>query len=143
MEYNIGIALILFISGVFYFVINKIMMHKYSNLTNIKLSQSYIHSLISPHIPKIDDDLPFFAGQVNNDDDRDSIKVIIIDNSAYWIKDNTFYTASVDDTGMVDKDTTRVVDTMTMDAVELDKMLFIMDRLREGLTNDSGGSGQS
>lgn len=142
MDYNIGIALILFISGISYFVINKIMMNKYNNLKNVKLSQSYIHSLISPYIPKIDDDLPFFAGQVNNDDDRDSIKVIIIDNSAYWIKDNTFYTAFVDDSGMVDKDTTRVVDTMTMDTVELDKMLFIMDRLREGLTNDSGSSGQ-
>lgn len=142
MDYNIGIALILFISGISYFVINKIMMNKYNNLKNVKLSQSYIHSLISPYIPKIDDDLPLFAGQVNNDDDRDSIKVIIIDNSAYWIKDNTFYTAFVDDSGMVDKDTTRIVDTMTMDAVELDKMLFIMDRLREGLTNDSGSSGQ-
>lgn len=142
MEYNIGIVLILFISGISYFVINKIMMHKYNNLNNIKFTQSYIYTLMSQHMPKIDQDLPFFAGQVNNDDDRDSIKVIIIDNSAYWIKDNTFYTAFVDDSGMVDKDTTRVVDTMTMDAVELDKMLFIMDRLREGLTNDSGGSGQ-
>lgn len=142
MEYNIGIVLILFISGISYFVINKIMMHKYNNLNNIKFTQSYIYTLMSQYMPKIDQDLPFFAGQVNNDDDRDSIKVIIIDNSAYWIKDNTFYTAFVDDSGMVDKDTTRVVDTMTMDAVELDKMLFIMDRLREGLTNDSGGSGQ-
>jgi hypothetical protein len=28
-----------------------------------------------------------------------------------------------------------------MDSVELDKMLFIMDRLREGLDNDSGSTG--
>jgi hypothetical protein len=29
-----------------------------------------------------------------------------------------------------------------MDKVQLDKMLFIMDKLREGLSNDSGDSGE-
>jgi hypothetical protein len=43
--------------------------------------------------------------------------------------------------GYVDKETTRRVDTMGMDKVELDKMLFIMDQLRDGKINDSGSSG--
>jgi hypothetical protein len=29
---------------------------------------------------------------------------------------------------------------MSMSSVELDKMLFIMDKLREGFENDSGGT---
>jgi hypothetical protein len=73
---------------------------------------------------------------------KTNIKVIIIDNSAYWIKDNTFYTAYLSVDGTVDKNTTRTVDTMTMDSVELERMLFIMDKLREGLNNDSGSTGQ-
>jgi hypothetical protein len=64
----------------------------------------------------------------------------MIENSAYWVKDNVFYMADLV-SGEVNPETTRVVDTMGMDSVELDKMLFIMDRLREGLDNDSGGTG--
>ena len=73
---------------------------------------------------------------------ENTIKVLILDGSAYWIKDNNFYTASVDQSGTVDKETTRIVDIMTMTSVELDKMLFIMDKLREGLDNDSGSTGK-
>ena len=59
---------------------------------------------------------------------------------AYWVKDNIFYEASITNSG-VDSATTKVVDTIGMDSVELDKMLFIMDKLREGLDNDSGSTG--
>jgi len=62
-----------------------------------------------------------------------------MDNNAYWIKDNVFYMADMSSDGMVDKDTTRIVDTMAMNKVQLDKMMFIIDRLRED-TYDSGGS---
>jgi hypothetical protein len=68
------------------------------------------------------------------------VKVIIMDDQAYWVKDNVFYTANMLD-GDVNKNTTREVDTMTMSKVQLDKMMFIMDRLREGAFNDSGGTG--
>lgn len=68
------------------------------------------------------------------------VKVIIMDDQAYWVKDNVFYTANMLD-GDVNKNTTREVDTMTMNKVQLDKMMFIMDRLREGAFNDSGGTG--
>ena len=63
-----------------------------------------------------------------------------MDDQAYWVKDNVFYTADMSGE-IVDKETTRVVDTMTMSKVQLDKMVFIMDRLREGNLNDSGGTG--
>jgi hypothetical protein len=43
--------------------------------------------------------------------------------------------------GNVDKETTRVVDTMTMNKVQLDKMIFIIDRLREEAFDDRWGSG--
>jgi len=71
--------------------------------------------------------------------DKTNIKVIIFDNSAYWIKDNIFYKAPLVDQ-LIDKDSAEQVDTIHMDKVQLDKMLFIMDKLREGIDDDSRGS---
>ena len=42
---------------------------------------------------------------------------------------------------LISKDSAIQVDTIHMDKVQLDKMLFIMDRLREGINDDSRGSG--
>jgi hypothetical protein len=49
----------------------------------------------------------------------------------YWIVNNTFYVADIVD-GNVEENTTRLVDTMTMDKVQLDKIMFIVEKLREG-----------
>lgn len=71
--------------------------------------------------------------------DKANIKVIIFDNDAYWIKDNIFYKAPLVDE-LIDKEAAEQVDTIHMDKVQLDKMLFIMDKLREGINDDSRGS---
>ena len=78
--------------------------------------------------------------QSTNHYDRTNVKVIILDNQAYWIKDNIFYKAPLVGQS-IDKDLAEEVDTISMDKVQLDKMLFIMDKLREGITDDSRGSG--
>ena len=41
----------------------------------------------------------------------------------------------------INNDMVQEVDTITMDKVQLEQMLFIMDKLREGIDNDSGSSG--
>jgi hypothetical protein len=106
---------------------------------SIRYSQSHIHNLMSPLLPK---NIKFNnkKTQSMNHYNKHNLRVIMIENSAYWVKDNVFYMADLV-SGEVNPETTRVVDTMGMDSVELDKMLFIMDRLREGLDNDSGGTG--
>ena len=43
--------------------------------------------------------------------------------------------------GFINKETTKLVDTMGMDKVELDRMLFIMDRLKDGDGDDRSSSG--
>jgi len=78
--------------------------------------------------------------QANLHYDKTNIKVIIFDNDAYWIKDNIFYKAPLVDE-LIDKEAAEQVDTIHMDKVQLDKMLFIMDKLREGIGNDSRSSG--
>ena len=72
--------------------------------------------------------------------DKTNVKVIILDNNAYWIKDNIFYRAPLVNR-MIEKESTEQVDTMGMDKVQLDKMLFIMDKLREGMSDDSRSTG--
>jgi hypothetical protein len=77
--------------------------------------------------------------QSKNHHDNTNVKVIILDNQAYWIKNNIFYKAPLVDQ-VIDKDSAEEVDTISMDRVQLDKMLFIMDKLREGKSDDSRGS---
>jgi hypothetical protein len=78
--------------------------------------------------------------QSKNHYDNTNTKVIIFDNDAYWIKHNIFYKAPLVDQ-LINKDAAEQVDTISMDKVQLGKMLFIMDKLREGINDDSRGSG--
>jgi hypothetical protein len=62
---------------------------------------------------------------------KTNVRAIVVDDQIYWIAGNEFYTADVVD-GNVEENTTRLVDTMTMDKVQLNKIMFIVDKLREG-----------
>jgi hypothetical protein len=73
---------------------------------------------------------------------KNNFKVIIVDNQAYWIKDNIFYKAPMVDK-LIDKDSAQQVDTTDMNKVQLEQMLFILDKLREGINDDSRGSGNN
>ena len=105
-----------------------------------RFSQSGLHEIMKPLLP---DDLFIPEPKITQSllyERKTNLRVIIMDGLAYWIKDNKFYEADIN--GMdIDKDSARIVDTMGLDKVQLDKMLFIMDRLREGLPNDSGSAG--
>lgn len=63
--------------------------------------------------------------------DQYTLRAIVVDDNMYWIINNAFYMADIVD-GNIEENTTRLVDTMTMDKVQLDKMMFIVDKLREG-----------
>ena len=140
MEYLLGsfttfILLILF-SILFKDSINKNNINK--NI--IKYSQSHIFMNLKPFLPNMSDIKKIKKTQSLDYEKKTNIKVIILDDYAYWIKQNQFYKALVVDNS-INSDTTTVVDTIGMDSIQLDKMLFIMDKLREGLDNDSGDTG--
>jgi hypothetical protein len=107
--------------------------------TPFRYSQSHIHETISPLIP----DLVYYKKEIirqsSKQEERTNIKVVIFDNKAYFVKDGTFYCAEMHGTE-IDGANATLVDTMGMDKVQLDKMLFIMDQLRDGKKNDSGDS---
>jgi hypothetical protein len=109
--------------------------------TTIRYSQSHIYSLLSPVLDYVPVMRPFKESQSYKYLESLYIKVMIVGNEAYWIKDNALYTASLVG-GEVDKNTTQKVDTMSMDKVQLEKTMFIVEKLREDQRNDSGSSGK-
>ena len=138
MEYLIGSAFTLLCLYVVFKIINIDSIDP--RMPKLRYSQSYIHSIVSPLLPPLSDLKKRLVSQATKHYDSVNVKVIILGNSAFWIKNNVFYTANIDDEG-INKESTRVVDTMNMDKVQLDKMLFILDQLRDGEINDSGSTG--
>jgi hypothetical protein len=137
IEYIVGACL-----GILFMIVNNYRMQKTfkEKPSTFKYSQSHIYEIVRPLLPLFPEKHKNKNTQSYKYEEKFNVKVIIIANNAYWIKDNVFYTAKIDDDG-IDKDSTTVVDIMGMDRVELDKMLFIMDQLRDGESDDSGNSG--
>lgn len=103
-------------------------------------TQSYIHSLVGQKIADIIYPKEFPMTQAREFLSKDEIRVVLSDTHAYWILDNHLYQAEIIG-GKIDDSTKKVVDTMAMSKVELDKMFFIVQKLTEGKNNDSGNSG--
>ena len=140
MEYVVGAVLTLVTIVVANRLITKQLKSEYK--TAVRYSQSHVHSLISQMMFGVNSISPKKSTQSLNYQEQTYIKVVVVDGKAYWIKENTFFTADIID-GVVDKDSTKEVDTMSMNDVELKKMLVIVETLREGESNDSGGTGKS
>jgi hypothetical protein len=105
-----------------------------------RFSQSSLHELIKPLLP---DDLFISDEKITQSflhEQRTNLRVIILDGFAYWIKDNTFFRSQMNGYD-IDRDSAEVVDIMGLNKVQLDKMIFVIDKLREGLPNDSGSAG--
>jgi hypothetical protein len=79
--------------------------------------------------------------QSKNHSKNNTMRVLFVSDKAYWIKDNGFYTADVID-GMVDEESTTMVDIMTMSGVQLKEMSFIVDKLTEGIDDENRYSGK-
>jgi hypothetical protein len=137
MEYFLGSA----ITMIAMFVTTRLVSSASANKKNdsIRYSQSHIHMLVLPLLPEIRQYKKNVITQSSRHEERKNIKVVIFDNKAYFVKDGTFYCAEMHGTE-IDGANATLVDTMGMDKVQLDKMLFIMDQLREGKKNDSGDS---
>lgn len=138
MEYLIGsISTIL----VFLVVARTIRMNqsKTKQITIRARSQAQEYAMIAPYMPIMDllEQKPALVSQATKDNAKNYVRVVYNENKAYWIKDNSFFEADIVD-GQVDGESSKVVDIMGMDKVQLDKMIFIVEMLTEGLTDDLG-----
>lgn len=138
MEYFVGAIITVIAFAVVNLLLNKNKVEDDS--LKITYSQSHVYELMRPFIEMVGPIEENVKRQSTNYLKNVYMRIMIVKDKAYWIKDNAFYVADVVD-GEVTKENARVVDTMNMDKVELDEMLFIVEKLRED-DNDSRGSGQ-
>jgi len=110
-------------------------------LNKHKYRQSYIYEMIKDVIPKQMFDKPKVITQSQKHIQKNMLRVVITEGKAYWILDNVFYTADAIN-GRVDEKTIKPLEVENMSTKELNKMLSILDDLKQEIgPNDSGGAG--
>ena len=107
---------------------------------SIVYSQSSIHLMIKDFLPKTLYERPRQQSQSLKHVEKNTVKVIFIENKAYWVSNNIFYSAEALN-GNVNLDTTKPIDTTDMSKKDIDKMLFILDNLKNGSNDDSSSAG--
>jgi hypothetical protein len=140
MEYVVGAVLTLFIVAVANSLISKRAQDK--KMSVVRYSQSYIYSVVAPMMFGFNGPIPKRSTQANNYQEEAYVKIVVVENKAYFIKNSGFYVANVVE-GDVDKDSTKEVDTMSMNDVELKNIMYIVEVLTGGDRNDSGGTSKS
>ena len=113
---------------------------KTRSFPGIAYTQSSIHLMIKDFIPKTLYEKPRRQSQSLKHVEKNTIKVIFIEDNAYWVSNNIFYCAEAIG-GNVNIDTTRPIDTNNMSKKDIDKMLFILDNLKNGSNDDSSSTG--
>ena len=110
-------------------------------LNKNKYRQSSIYEMVKDVIPKQRFDRPKVITQSQRHIQKNMLRVVITEGSAYWILNNVFYTANAIN-GRVDEETIKPLDIENMPVKELDKMLSILDDLKQGVgPNDSSSTG--
>jgi hypothetical protein len=140
MEYFLGSIVTLLTMFVVSKYANRVVEEHDKKFVGIKYSQSSMFTLVKPFLPTNKELQKPKNTQAINSKIRSQKRVIIMDGMAYWIHDHNLYTAEVSPNDEVQKETAKIVDTMSMDKVQLDKISFIVDKLTEGLPNESGDS---
>jgi hypothetical protein len=140
MEFLLGSIFTVLLLLTAFFVILKLNLIDQYAPKQIIFRQSYIHSLLTQKLEKIIAPQELPRTQSRQLLSKKEISVLFSGLHAYWIMENRLYQANIIN-GEIDDSTKKIVDTMTMNKVELDKIFFIVQKLTEGKTNDSGGSG--
>jgi hypothetical protein len=139
MEYVIGSVLTL----TTIFCCNLLLRNKRNKIVKIgvRFSQSRLHEITKP-INSLTELVKALSREPIPTQSRkhyaaQHVRVIMSESEAYWISNNRFYVADVRD-NLIIQETTREVDTMVMDDVQLKKIMEIVEML--GDNNDSGSS---
>jgi hypothetical protein len=109
------------------------------HFAKVVYTQSDIHMIVKDFVPKDLFDEPKRPSQARKHLKNNSVRVLMIEDHAYWVHNNMFYVADIAD-GLVNPETVRPVDTNNMSNRDIDKMLFILDSLKNGNSDDSSGA---
>jgi hypothetical protein len=102
--------------------------------------QSDMHEMLKIFFNKNLNNNKTLTSQLKKRKEEKVTQVIILGNNAYWVSDNVFYVGSAVD-GEVNPDTAVPLDTSELSKTDINKLLFILDTLKGGKTNDSGSTG--
>jgi len=122
----------------FIFKINK--KNKKNSYSKLIYRQSDMHQILKLFFSASPIDNPKPLSQLTKRKEKDTIKVIVLENNAYWVSDNIFYIAEAVN-GEIQHHTAKPIDTNVLSEKDLKKMLFILDKLKDE-KNDSGSSGR-
>jgi archaellin len=126
MEYIIiiGLTLMLFCS-----IIIGISKKKSKSFNKIVYRQSDMHNMLKDFFFKDIFDDKVVTSQSKIWREKQTTKVVIIDQKAYWVSNNMFYVGETVN-GKVAPETGKPLDTTKMSKKEIDKLLFILDNLK-------------
>jgi hypothetical protein len=119
-------------------------------MPKLKHRQSTIHNIVRDVLPTNEDIIKNIImnrerskqkKQSNQKYSQESIRVIVVEDDAYWIQDNTFYQTKVTEDGEIDQSSAKPVDTTNMSVEEIDRLMKIVDDLRGIGKNDGSSSG--
>jgi archaellin len=130
-----GLTLIAFSSIII--VMNK---KRKKSFSKVLYRQSDMHNILKDFFFKEIFDEKVVTSQSKIWKEKQTTRVVIIDQKAYWVSNNMFYVGDTVD-GKVRPETGQPLDTTKMSKKEIDKMLFILDNLKNGKLNDSGSAG--
>jgi predicted small secreted protein len=137
VEYFIGaITTLITAAVVFIYLKRSAVVKSYRPLiTQSKSFESVMNVLQSEFIK------PKMITQATKHDASKYNPVAFYENTAYWIENNVFYCAEMNEDGAIVVETKQVVDTINADSIKLDLLTFIVEKLTEGKRNDSRNSG--
>jgi archaellin len=118
-------------------IINK---KRNKSFSKVLYRQSDMHNILKDFFFKDIFDDKVITSQSKIWKEKQTTRVVIINEKAYWVSNNMFYVGDTVD-GKVRPETGKPLDTTKMSKKEVDKMLFILDNLKNGKLNDSGSAG--
>ena len=125
-----------------WFILNRVRKNKRS-FDKIVYRQSHIHEIIRNIVPKNSiNKTKHSSSQSKKHIEKNMIRVIMVEGKAYWVANSVFYVSETVN-GDPDLETARPIDTDSMSKDEIDKMLFILDSLRSGVSDEGSGTGNN
>ena len=105
--------------------------HKHQTLVDAGYSSKWMY----------DEEAPLLKTQATDFHDSQAIRILIVEAKAYWIDRHILYTADVVN-GDMDQNTAKPIDTMVLDKVQLDKIMFVVDKLTERYNGEDSDPGK-
>ena len=137
MEYFIGSVVTIVLTTFLFLAVRQIPKER---AMIVKTSQSRQFELLDRHLISLLSTSPK-PSQTTKHEQSSMLRVFVLKDKAYWIKNNKVFTAEIVDSEINSEEGVEV-DMMSMSDVQLKEMLFIIDQLKEDTNNDNWNPGK-